>query len=143
MVVLLVGRVSDARNELEGRTEVARSYRPRQSTIGEPPDGQRGKVAGDLSADHTSARITGGTFSYDGQARDIEGTFIDGGSLTLTGALPGCSKQTFAVNGTLILTSPAGSGSFSATLTHFRKLIFGRCITYAATVKGAVAFTLP
>lgn len=49
VVVLLVGRVSDARNQFEGRSEVARCYGPRQSTIGELPGGQRGEPAGDLS----------------------------------------------------------------------------------------------
>jgi hypothetical protein len=96
--------------------------------------------------DHTvlsggSAAITGGTFSYDGRIRDVQGLFT-GGSLTQTGGFSGCVKETFAVAGALTVTSPTGSGSFSATLTHFRKVIFGRCITYAATVKGAVAFTL-
>jgi hypothetical protein len=50
VVVLLVGRISDARHELEGGSEVACSYRPHQSTIGQLPHGQRGKSARDLSA---------------------------------------------------------------------------------------------
>lgn len=91
-----------------------------------------------------SATITGGAFSYDGRVRDLSGTFITGGSLTQTGGFIGCVKETFTVIGELLLTIPAGgTGLFTATLTHYRKLIFGRCVTYAATVKGTVAFTLP
>jgi hypothetical protein len=56
MVVLLVGRVSDARNQLKGRSEVARFDRPHQSTIGEPPEGQRGEAAGDLSVGEQGSR---------------------------------------------------------------------------------------
>lgn len=99
--------------------------------------------------DHTvlsggSATITGGTFSYDGKVRDVAGTFDNGGSLTQTGGFTGCGKETFAVAGKLALVVPAaGTGSFSATLTHYRTLLRGRCITYAATVKGTVAFTFP
>ena len=98
--------------------------------------------------DHTvlsdgTATITSGTFSYDGQIRDVQGVFT-GGSLTQTGGSSGCGKETFAVDGTLALAVPAGgTGLFRATLTHFRKVLFGRCITYAATVKGIVSFTLP
>lgn len=104
--------------------------------------------------DHTvlstsgGATITGGTFSYDGKVRDIAGTFNNtDGTLTLTGALPGCSKQTFAVYAPLTVTvtpgDTAASGLFSGTLTHYRMKLFGQCIPYAATVKGSVAFTLP
>jgi hypothetical protein len=50
VVVLLVGRISDARHELEGGSEVACSYRPHQSTIGRLPGGQRGEATRDLSA---------------------------------------------------------------------------------------------
>ena len=90
-----------------------------------------------------SATITGGAFSYDGQVRDLSGAFTDG-TLNQTGGFIGCVKETFAVNGELALTIPAGgTGLFTATLTHYRSLIFGRCVTYAATVKGTVAFTLP
>ena len=98
-----------------------------------------------LSGDPLGATISGGTFSFDGKVRDIAGTF-DSGTLTQTGGFTGCSNQTFAVNGALAVTiTPGGaaSGLFSATLKHYRTLLFGRCITNAATVKGIVAFTLP
>lgn len=99
-----------------------------------------------LSGTPLAAAITDGTFSYDGKVRDIAGTFT-GGTLTQTAPfLDGCSKQTFAVKGTLAVTvTPGGtaSGLFSGTLTHYRTMLFGSCRTYAATVKGIVAFTLP
>jgi len=36
----------------------------------------------------------------------------------------------------------AREAAFSTVLTHYRIWLWGRCITYAATVKGAVAFHL-
>jgi hypothetical protein len=98
--------------------------------------------------DHTvlsggTATITGGTFSYDGRVRDVQGGFT-GGSLTQTGGFTGCVNETFAVVGALALVVPTGgTGAFNATLTHYRTRLFGRCITYGATVKGTVVFTLP
>jgi hypothetical protein len=61
MVVLLVGRVSDARSQLEGRSEVARFARPHQSTIGEPPEGQRSEAVCDLIAGEEGAAGIGGS----------------------------------------------------------------------------------
>jgi hypothetical protein len=34
-----------------------------------------------------------------------------------------------------------GSGTFSATLTHFRHRVFGICITYAASVNGTLTLS--
>lgn len=98
--------------------------------------------------DHTAisggtATITGGAFSYDGRVRDVQGSFTRG-SLTQTGGFTGCVNQTFAVAGVLALVVPTGgTGAFNATLTHYQTRLFGRCITYAATVKGRVVFTFP
>jgi hypothetical protein len=91
-----------------------------------------------------AATITGGTFNYAGSARDIAGTFT-GGSLSQIGGATGsspCTSQTYLVTGSLSLTAPgAGTGTFSAVLTHYRVLLFGRCIVYGATVKGGATFT--
>ena len=35
-----------------------------------------------------------------------------------------------------------GTGSFSATLVHYRAQLFGRCITYWATIRGLTELTL-
>jgi hypothetical protein len=37
-------------------------------------------------------------------------------------------------------TTSGGSGAFAATLTHYRKRIFGTCIAYRATVVGTARF---
>lgn len=53
-----------------------------------------------------------------------------------------CTDESFSiVDGLKEVGSGAehsGTGSFSATLTHYRRSIFGRCVTYAATVSGQV-----
>lgn len=92
---------------------------------------------------HTSlsggtATITGGSFALNGNVLDLAGTFDNGGSITQTGGLLGCGKQTYSVAGTL----NAGSAVFGAVLTHYRVWLWGRCITYAATVKGLATFHL-
>jgi hypothetical protein len=97
--------------------------------------------------DHTpfdaqrNAVIVGGSFSMDGLKRDASGTFTSG-QVTLTAADPGCGRETFGVVGAMDLAG-GGTGDFNAALTHYRTSIFGRCITYAATVNGSVALHLP
>ena len=87
-----------------------------------------------------AAVIQGGTFAYDGTARDIAGAFT-GGSLNQASGSLGCTNQTYNVTGSLALTVPSsGTGTFSAVLTHYRISLFGRCIVYAATVKGGAIF---
>jgi hypothetical protein len=90
------------------------------------------------SLDSSPASITGGSFVLDGRVRDLAGTFDNGGSITQTGGFTGCGKQTYSVAGTL----NAGAAAFGAILTHYRIWLWGRCITYAATVKGSVSFHL-
>ncbi len=86
--------------------------------------------------------ITGGTFVLDGKFRDLAGAFT-GGTLTQTSGFTGCGKQTYVIaGGTLTLESSAGTAGFAATLTHYRAWLWGRCITYGATVKGTVVFSL-
>jgi hypothetical protein len=87
-----------------------------------------------------NATITGGTFTLDGTTRDVSGTFTSG-SVTLVSADPGCGREFFDVGGQLMLAD-GGTGTFSATLVHYRTPFFGRCITYGATVRGIAALTL-
>ena len=98
--------------------------------------------------DHTAfdaartATITGGPFNLNGYRRDVSGTFDPGGTVLLRSADPGCGREFFDVDGTFTLAG-GGSGVFDATLVHYRRPVFGRCITYGATVSGTVALTLP
>ena len=98
--------------------------------------------------DHTAfdaartATITGGTFALDGYRRDVSGTFNPGGTVLLRSADPGCGREVFDVDGTMTLAG-GGSGVLDAILVHYRTSVFGRCITYGATVSGTVALTPP
>jgi len=73
--------------------------------------------------------ITGGSFTLATTTSTLNET-ITGGSVTPTSLPDGCSNQTFSLSLTL------SGGSFAGTLTHFRLLLFGSCITYFATVTG-------
>ena len=57
-----------------------------------------------------------------------------------------CTNQTFAVHGILgnvgWWASGSGSGTFRTTLTHYRRSVFGRCVTYGASVRGTLSLTL-
>lgn len=86
----------------------------------------------------------GGTFELQGATRDASGTF-EGGVITLASTSL-CGRETYQVTASVIGTmagSPSGefAGTFAGTLTHYRTRIFGRCITYAATVVGGVELT--
>jgi hypothetical protein len=95
-----------------------------------------------------TATITGGTFSLatnlHGVPTLVTGKFT-GGTIEVTNIGAGCTKQTFAIRGKLARAGPwnwgNGSGSFRATLTHYRHSILGHCITYAASVGGTLSLS--
>ena len=108
--------------------------------------GTWGAVVNHETLDDT-ALITGGTFSIDGQARDLSGTISGGTIENLRGG--SCRKDTFAVTGQVdnlvdsngIFTG--GSGVFNVTLTHYgRRVPGGVCVTFFATIEGLITFTL-
>jgi hypothetical protein len=96
-----------------------------------------------------TATITGGSFSlatkHNGFPALVSGAFV-GGTVQVANVGSNCSNQTFAVNGILgnvgWWSSGSGSGSFRATLTHYRHSIFGRCATYGASIRGTLSLTL-
>jgi hypothetical protein len=97
----------------------------------------------------TSAAITGGSFDvvsvFGGLPAVVAGSF-NGGSVAQTGGFSGCGNQTFDVNGSLVSVGVSGGphtgkGTFDAVLTHLRFSLFGKCITYGATIKGAVSLS--
>jgi hypothetical protein len=126
------------------------------STDGKFAGSAAGAVPGDWNADvrHTplcvsctpTATITGGSFLLVTILKSVPtlvtGTFT-GGSVQVTDAGANCTSQAFAVNGILGDVGPwyrgSGSGTFSATLTHYRYRIFGSCITYSASVTGTLS----
>jgi hypothetical protein len=86
------------------------------------------------------------TTSPGGSVDFVEGTFAyHGGMITLQDPGDKCTNQQYLVTGTLqdvsTSTSTGGSGSFAATLTHYRIPLFGHCIIYKARVAGGVDFT--
>ena len=97
----------------------------------------------------TTATITGGSFSLATTHNEfpalVSGAFV-GGTVQVTNAGSNCSNQTFAINGILgnvgWWSSGSGSGTFTATLTHYRHSVFGSCVTYGASVRGTLSLTL-
>lgn len=96
-----------------------------------------------------TATITGGSFSLattrNGTFAVASGTFV-GGTVQVTNAGSNCTNQTFAVNGILggvgWWSAGSGTGTFSATLTHYRRSLLGSCVTYRASVRGTISLTL-
>jgi hypothetical protein len=116
--------------------------------------------AGDRGAWNTSVEhdplgsvptyVNGGTFQMatrgtTGRLDFVTGTFVNhGGTITTIDPGAGCTNQRFLVTGTLAdvatSTTSGGTGAFSVVLTHFRIPLFGRCLTYSASVAGTVSF---
>jgi hypothetical protein len=107
-----------------------------------------------VTVDHTplgtSAAITGGDFHLatrlDGTLTVVTGDFTRGTVTQLSG-ITGCASQRYAVIGVLGHAGPGstgrGTGTFAATLTHYRTKIFGQCVTYSATVSGTLSLASP
>jgi hypothetical protein len=86
----------------------------------------------------TSCAITGGSFSLSSSSGgQVSGAFT-GGTVTPVSQQTPCGKQIFGVSGALSTTS--GPASFTATLMHYRTLVFRACVTYFATITGSVQF---
>jgi hypothetical protein len=93
-----------------------------------------------------TAEITGGTARLaTSRLVVIRGEF-SGGDVTLVSRQSGCGTETYAVDGSLenvtrTDSSAVGTGEFTATLTHYRALLFGACRTFSATVRGTIALS--
>jgi hypothetical protein len=95
--------------------------------------------------------VNGGKFqmataSATGHVDSLAGTFAyHEGMITTLDPGANCTNQKFMVTGALVdvstSTSADGTGSFAATLTHYRIRLFGHCIIYKARVAGGVEFT--
>jgi hypothetical protein len=96
-----------------------------------------------LPATITSGRFTMATLGPTSTADFVTGNFTDG-TIAVINPGTGCTNQTFDVSGDLgdvtTSTTTGGSGSFDVVLTHYRVRLFGRCVSYAATVTGATSF---
>jgi hypothetical protein len=88
---------------------------------------------------NASCAITGGSFSLSSSdGAQLAGSFTSGSVAPVSQQTP-CGNQIYGVAGTLATTS--GPASLTATLTHYRTLLFGTCITYFATITGSVQLT--
>ena len=91
----------------------------------------------------TSAEITGGSaVLLTSNLVAVRGTF-SGGSVSIVSEEAGCGNQIYDVAGTLSNVTRSdsprkGSGTFSATLTHYRVSVFGSCQVYSASVRGTI-----
>ena len=112
--------------------------------------------AGDLSAwfssiEHSqvispSGTIIGGwatLYRLDGVS--ISGHF-SGGTIVQTNDGAGCTAEWHSVTGELTGvrrsdTAALGSGEFQVTLVHHRAWLFGRCISYSASVSGSISLS--
>lgn len=84
----------------------------------------------------SSCAITGGAFSLSTNSGQLAGNFVSPGFVTPISQQSGCGKQVYGVSGTV--ASAAGTGSFTATLTHYRTSVFGVCVPYFATITGSL-----
>lgn len=89
------------------------------------------------------AAITGGSFRMTTLRRGaalgtMRGVFT-GGSVRLVSRSAGCGREVYAVQARL--RTARGAGWLAVRLTHLRRSLLGRCIAYAAHVRGNV--TLP
>jgi hypothetical protein len=85
------------------------------------------------------------TVGSGGHVDHASGAFVrHGGTITTLNPGAGCTNQRFLVTGTLqnvsTRSTSGGSGSFRATLTHYRYSLLGHCVIYAARVAGTVSF---
>jgi hypothetical protein len=94
--------------------------------------------------------ITGGSFRLNtvinGWPDAIHGSFTPWhGTVTQISGFSGCTNQRFAVRGELNSVGAErenGSGTFSATLTHYRANIWlVGCVVYSASINGSVSLT--
>jgi hypothetical protein len=129
------------------------------STDGKFAGSASGSLPGAWNADvrHTqlclsctpTATVTGGSFSlattHNGAPALASGAFV-GGTVQVINRGANCTFQTFGVHGILghvgWWSSGSGSGTFNVTLTHYRRSILGRCVTYGASVRGTLSLTL-
>jgi hypothetical protein len=105
------------------------------------------------TVDHTplspNATVTGGSMSLrtvlNGASTNVDGTVTGGQVVRTNPGATGCVNQYYAVTLVLGGVGPngarSGTGSFGGTLTHYRRSIFGTCVSYSATISGSMSLT--
>jgi hypothetical protein len=116
------------------------------SARGSSGDGATWNAIVDHTPLTTTADVTGGSARLlTTNLVSVRGTFT-GGSVQLVFQATGCGVQRYAVVGSLAGvtrsdSATVGTGTFSATLTHYRASILGSCIVYSASVSGSIALS--
>jgi hypothetical protein len=93
-----------------------------------------------------TATITGGSADlYTSNLVHVHGSFRSG-TVTLASEEAGCGTQTYEVVGALTKVTRSdshrkGTGTFTATLTHYRTSILGSCVVYSAGVSGTISLS--
>lgn len=98
--------------------------------VGALPGGWRVQISHERLRPAGSVAITGGTFSMQTLKHGTLHATVTGGSVAVVDDGGGCRNQVFAVRAEL------SDGTFTGTLTHHRRSLFGRCLIYAATISG-------
>ena len=90
---------------------------------------------------HLATYLHGATYLHRAPTR-VTGDFT-GGTVKQVSGFTGCANQQYAVDGVLghvgFGSAGSGTGTFAATLTHYRTKIFGHCMTYSASVSGSLS----
>jgi hypothetical protein len=100
------------------------------------PAAWRVQIAHRPLASGDTVDITGGSFSLVARNGARLGGPVSGGSVTVTDRGSRCRSQTYHV------VASFSAGAFDGTLTHHRRSLFGRCVIYAATIKGRGTFSV-
>jgi hypothetical protein len=143
-LLLIPGSATAATTATTSTDRVAGIEYAATSTVGQFAGAATGSLPGSWNATivHTPLQsgrpvpITGGTFTLYSR-HTISGTFTDG-SVSPLNTPTACGNERFNVTGTMALNG-GGSGSFTVVLTHRRTRIGTSCLTYGATVAGALA----
>lgn len=94
----------------------------------------RAQIVHEPLAAGPTVRITGGRFTVvTVTGRSLRGA-VTSGSVSVTDRGRDCTNQTYDVAARLSI------GTFVGTLTHHRHGILGRCVVYAATIRGRGVF---
>lgn len=98
--------------------------------------GWRVQVVHEPLAIGSTVAVTGGSFTLVTTHGDRLQGPVTGGSVSVLDRGSGCRNQVYRVRLDL------AAGRFDGTLTHRRRSLLGRCVLYAATIKGSGTFAL-
>ena len=132
--------VGSASGGLSGYWSILVDHSPLDNCVSPTPDPCAWITGGRLALAVTSpvSELVTGNFDDPSQAAAVG----QPDQIKLVDVGAGCTNQVFSIadglNSVGTGSRHVGRGSLTASLTHLRRTIFGRCVTYSATVKGTV-----